>query len=105
MQPPLFQRSSRFGYRRWRRSGWLLVRLAPDTPHFPAFGFAFEEPQSVFAIVSDSDKIVPAQRNFATVFETHATHRHGESQSLYDTVLLLSIVAAIVAGVWLLWRI
>jgi hypothetical protein len=24
---------------------------------------------------------------------------------LYDTVLLLSIVAAIVAGVWLLWRI
>ena len=22
---PLFQRSSRFGYRRWRRSGWLLV--------------------------------------------------------------------------------
>src|SRR5262249_49525593 len=33
MQPPLFQRSSRFGYRRWRRSGWLLVRLAPDTPH------------------------------------------------------------------------
>src|SRR5262249_29796035 len=30
---PLFQRSSRFGYRRWRRSGWLLVRLAPDTPH------------------------------------------------------------------------
>ena len=33
MQPPLFQRSSRFGYRRWRRSGWLLFRLAPDTPH------------------------------------------------------------------------
>src|SRR2546422_6570026 len=30
---PPFQRSSRFGYRRWRRSGWLLVRLAPDTPH------------------------------------------------------------------------
>ena len=30
---PLFQRSSRFGYRRWRRSGWLLVHLAPDTPH------------------------------------------------------------------------
>jgi hypothetical protein len=25
--------------------------------------------------------------------------------TLYDTVLLLSIVAAIVAGVWLLWRI
>jgi hypothetical protein len=24
--------------------------------------------------------------------------------TLYDTVLLLSIVAAIVAGVWLLWR-
>src|SRR5258708_18452726 len=33
MQAPLFQRSSRFGYRRWLRSGWLLVRLAPDTPH------------------------------------------------------------------------
>src|SRR5262249_16326501 len=33
MRPPLFQRSSRFGYRRWRRSGWLLVHLAPDTPH------------------------------------------------------------------------
>src|SRR6516162_2573483 len=33
MQPPLFQRSSRFGYRRWRRLGWLLVHLAPDTPH------------------------------------------------------------------------
>src|SRR5262249_37877898 len=33
MQPPLFQRFSRFGYRPWRRSGWLLVRLAPDTPH------------------------------------------------------------------------
>jgi hypothetical protein len=27
------------------------------------------------------------------------------STHLYDTVLLLSIVAAIVAGVWLLWRI
>jgi hypothetical protein len=25
--------------------------------------------------------------------------------TLYDTVLLLSIVAAIVAGAWLLWRI
>jgi hypothetical protein len=25
--------------------------------------------------------------------------------TLYDTVLLLSVVAAIVAGVWLLWRI
>jgi hypothetical protein len=25
--------------------------------------------------------------------------------TLYDTVLLVSIVAAIVAGVWLLWRI
>jgi hypothetical protein len=25
--------------------------------------------------------------------------------TLYDTVLLLSIVAAIVAGVWLLWHI
>src|SRR4029453_16884359 len=33
MQAPLFQRSLRFGYRRWRRSGWLLVRLALDTPH------------------------------------------------------------------------
>src|SRR5262245_42533147 len=33
MQAPLFQRSSRFGYRRWRRPGWLLVRLAPDTPY------------------------------------------------------------------------
>src|SRR2546423_135748 len=32
-QAPLFRRSSRFGYRRWRRSGWLLVRLALDTPH------------------------------------------------------------------------
>jgi hypothetical protein len=40
MQPPLFQRSSRFGYRRWRRSGWLLVRLAPDTPHKARFGIA-----------------------------------------------------------------
>src|SRR5262249_10454906 len=29
---PPFQRSSRFGYRPWRRSGWRLVRLAPDTP-------------------------------------------------------------------------
>src|SRR5207253_8364460 len=25
--------SSLFAYRPWRRSGWLLVRLAPDTPH------------------------------------------------------------------------
>jgi hypothetical protein len=25
--------------------------------------------------------------------------------TLYDTVLLLGLVAAIVAGVWLLWRI
>ena len=72
-------------------------------------------PAKNFALTSAGAELRLAKRRFALrrvrCRRAQAPGGNGKrarsmsGSTLYDTVLLLSVVAAIVAGVWLLWRI